>query len=74
MATFDGPPPPDVKKKAIQEFQTYAKLPLTGVMDKATIAMLTGPRCGERDTTSKSRLRRYVKHETKWNKLVKVQF
>lgn len=73
MENFDGPPPPDVRKKAIQEFQTYAKLPLTGVMDKATIAMLTGPRCGDRDTTGNSRLKRYVKQGTKWNnKLVKV--
>ena len=75
MPNFDdSPPPPDVKKKAIREFQLYAKIPLTGVMDEATVAMLTGPRCGDRDTlgSSSSRLKRYVKQGSKWNKLVKV--
>ena len=75
MANYDGPPPRDKKKTAIEEFQTYAKLPVTGVMDEATIAMLTGPRCGAKDTDTKpTRLKRFVKQGTEWKKLVILLF
>ncbi|XP_028393335.1 matrix metalloproteinase-25-like isoform X2 [Dendronephthya gigantea] len=70
MASYDGTPPPNKKKTAIEEFQTYAKLPVTGVMDEATIAKLTGPRCGDRDTkNTPPRLKRYVTQGSKWKKL-----
>jgi peptidoglycan hydrolase-like protein with peptidoglycan-binding domain len=69
LGTFDGPPPPNKRRTAIQEFQTYARLPVTGVLDQATFAMLTGPRCGESDTTP-SRLKRYVKQGSTWKKMV----
>ncbi|CAB4008317.1 matrix metallo ase-14 isoform X4, partial [Paramuricea clavata] len=70
MARFDGTPPPDKRKNAIGEFQAYAKLPVTGVMDEATVAMLTGPRCGARDTEkTPSRLKRYVKQGSTWKKM-----
>lgn len=71
MANYDGPPPAGQRKSAIEKFQSYARLPVTGVMDKATIGMLTGPRCGQRDNeNTPPRLKRYVKDNTKWNKLV----
>jgi hypothetical protein len=71
MASYDGTPPPDKRKNAIGEFQAYAKLPVTGVMDEATVAMLTGPRCGARDTEkTPSRLKRYVKQGSTWKKMV----
>ena len=71
MASYDGSPPPNKKKTAIEEFQAYAKLPVTGLMDEATIAKLTGPRCGDRDTeNTPPRLKRYVTQGTKWKKLV----
>jgi hypothetical protein len=75
MAHFDEQPPPDTKRTAIEEFQAYAKLPVTGVMDEGTIAKLTGPRCGESDTgKSSSRLKRYVKQGSKWKKMVILSF
>ncbi|XP_046847539.1 matrix metalloproteinase-15-like isoform X2 [Xenia sp. Carnegie-2017] len=36
---------------AIRKFQRYAKLPVTGIMDRATRKKLTGPRCGSQDFT-----------------------
>ena len=71
MANYDGPPPPNQKRTAIEAFQRYARLPVSGVLDEATVAMLTGPRCGESDTVkSPSRLKRYVKQGSTWKKMV----
>ncbi|CAB4027427.1 matrix metallo ase-24-like, partial [Paramuricea clavata] len=69
MANYYGTPP-NKRKNAVREFQAYAKLPVTGAMDEATVAMLTGPRCGASDTAkTQSRLKRYVKQGSTWKKM-----
>ncbi|XP_014667016.1 PREDICTED: matrix metalloproteinase-2-like [Priapulus caudatus] len=61
---------------AVKTMQEYAGLPPTGVVDNATRALMARPRCGNKDTTALSRLRRrgggrrrrYVHQGSRWHK------
>lgn len=57
--------------KAIRNFQKFANLPETGVLDKRTRAKMTQPRCGNKDpiTDTDDRSKRYVLAPSKWDKL-----
>ena len=70
-------------RKAIEKFQRYAQIPVTGKMDDATKAKLTGPRCGAKDTEPTNvvqgvaisfrdmrRRKRYVQQGSTWKKTV----
>lgn len=68
---------------ALRRFQNFAGLPQTGILDSATLNMMTKPRCGVKDRNpedsdfdgedfevedfSSRRKRRYALHGTKWN-------
>lgn len=65
-------PPEPVYRQALEQFQHYAGLLVTGKMDSATEAKLTGPRCGAKDFKQIPNLRRkrFVKQGTNWKKMV----
>ncbi|XP_078700340.1 matrix metalloproteinase-15-like [Branchiostoma floridae x Branchiostoma belcheri] len=44
--------------QAVRDFQRFAQLPETGVLDDRTVDMMRKPRCGVRDVTPAERLRR----------------
>ncbi|CAC5410458.1 MMP17 [Mytilus coruscus] len=56
--------------KAIRNFQQFAGIPETGVLDQRTKEWLQKPRCGNKDTVidSEERMRRYVLAPSKWDK------
>ncbi|XP_032235235.2 matrilysin isoform X2 [Nematostella vectensis] len=54
-------------KTALEKFQSFAGLPVTGEIDAATIAQMKMPRCGMPDVDDDGlRIRRYNLHR-KWN-------
>ena len=56
---------------AIKEMQRFAQLPVTGIIDNATLNLINSPRCGEADIPRPSfenRNKRYVIYR-KWPKL-----
>lgn len=57
FGTFD-----DNTKQALQRFQEYHHLPVTGEFDTATLGLMGQPRCGFPDTAE------YVLQGNKWNK------
>lgn len=67
-----GTPPEPVYRKALETFQHYAGLLVTGKLDSATVSKLTGPRCGAKDVKQSpiSRRKRFVKQGTTWKKMV----
>ncbi|XP_061185416.1 matrix metalloproteinase-24-like [Saccostrea echinata] len=61
---------PDSIKQAVRQFQRFAGLPITGILDKATVDMMGKPRCGVKDNVgnaNKARRRRYALHGSKWS-------
>lgn len=61
---------PDSIKLAVRQFQRFAGLPATGILDPATIEMMNKPRCGVKDNVgnaNKARRRRYALHGSKWS-------
>lgn len=51
---MDEPPPglshdPESRKQAIKQFQQIANLPITGIVDAATLSKMSAPRCGNAD-------------------------
>lgn len=56
--------------KAIRNFQKFANIPETGVLDQRTKEQILKPRCGNKDTVgdSEERMRRYVLAPSKWDK------
>ena len=68
---------------ALRDFQSYAKIRVTGKMDAATKAKLQAPRCGSKDREPSNvargmpvnldemrRRKRYVQQGTMWQKTV----
>ena len=72
MSHQSGETPEPVYRQALEKFQYYAGLLVTGKMDSATEAKLTGPRCGAKDFKQIPNLRRkrFVKQGTTWKKMV----
>lgn len=62
-------------KEAVKNLQRYANLPVTGVMDNATLSLMSKPRCGLPDTPSPldgrryrmRRRRRFILEGRKWD-------
>lgn len=55
-------------RDAIRKFQKMTGLPMTGIMNEATMRMMERPRCGVKDFDSERRTKRYVVADYKWNK------
>ncbi|KAK3094384.1 hypothetical protein FSP39_001038 [Pinctada imbricata] len=60
-------------KDAIRNFQRFAGLKMTGIMDRKTREMMSRPRCGVKDdignaNRARRRRRRYALHGSKWSK------
>jgi matrix metalloproteinase-14 (membrane-inserted) len=56
-------------EQALRKFQKFAKLNVTGKLDKATIDTMQLPRCGNHDL-SRRKLKRHVLQGSKWAKSV----
>ena len=59
-------------KDAIKRLQKFAGLPVTGIVDEATINLINRPRCGLPDYFSsdiRNRVKRYSLKGPKWEKL-----
>jgi len=59
----------DGLKDYVQEFQAFAGLPLTGVLDKDTVKLMSAPRCGVKDIVGKGasvRKKRYALQGSRW--------
>lgn len=62
--------------KAIDEFQRFNNLPVTGVLDDKTLGFMKEPRCGDKDEvfeTNNSNLVKRFDPVTKWSKLLSLQ-
>ncbi|XP_076254161.1 matrix metalloproteinase 1 isoform X12 [Rhynchophorus ferrugineus] len=55
-------------KKAIEEFQSFAGIPVTGELDKETLQTMEMPRCGVKDKvgTGANRAKRYALQGSRW--------
>ncbi|XP_069675865.1 matrilysin-like [Periplaneta americana] len=62
LRATQGNVPEDVLKGAVSEFQQFAGINVTGVLDSETVHMMSLPRCGVRDTSKfdEGRKKRYV--------------
>merc|ERR1712002_398052 len=61
--------PKDILAGPIADFQAFAGLNVTGVLDADTITLMKTPRCGVRDIIghgARSRRKRYVLQGSKW--------
>ncbi|XP_063993131.1 matrix metalloproteinase-14 isoform X3 [Diachasmimorpha longicaudata] len=59
----------DTMSKAITEFQSFAGLNITGVLDNETIVLMSTPRCGVKDKvgpSSDGRSKRYALQGSRW--------
>src|SRR3990170_5139017 len=57
-------------QKALEQFQEFNKLPVTGILDKATVNLMLKPRCGLPDfVVPEGQGRDYVYSGKKWGKL-----
>lgn len=62
--TFDN-----TTQEALKRFQEFNKLPLTGILDKATVNLMLKPRCGLPDlVVSEGQIQDYVYSGRKWGK------
>jgi hypothetical protein len=60
-------------REGLKQFQLYAGIPMTGVVDDKTMEMMALPRCGMPDfgrSDRTKRRKRYAIQGTKWNKSV----
>lgn len=56
-------------QEALKLFQEFNKLPITGVLDKATVELMSKPRCGLPDfVVSEGEVIDYVESGKKWGK------
>ena len=55
---------------ALKQYQRYAGLDPTGIVDKETRAKFREPRCGMKDDKTLKRGKRYVHQGTRWKKRV----
>merc|ERR1719167_1737910 len=65
--------PEEILLGPVADFQAFSGLPVTGVLDSATVQLMNTPRCGVRDIIghgARSRRKRYVLQGSKW----KVKF
>lgn len=71
-------PPSQDMKKALRKMQRYAQLPVTGVLDDATIAQMNKPRCGDKDfyPAGTTRVKRYILLRMRWQRgrQIDIQF
>ena len=65
---------PETVSSALKNFQKYAGLNESGIVDKATIAKMQSPRCGMSDNRALRRGKRYVHQGSKWKKRVNACF
>ena len=55
-------------KTAIKKFQKFTGLPVTGKLDKATVALMKAPRCGMPDVNESGRVKRFAT-ASRWNRM-----
>jgi hypothetical protein len=63
LKTFDG-----ATTTALRNFQQFNGLPMTGVLDQATVAHMGQPRCGFPDIPSDQGISNFVAQGNRWNK------
>lgn len=71
MLGFAVSVPRDVYKDALREYQRYAGVKQTGILDEATIDMMRTPRCGVKDKISPAnsvRKKRYALQGSRWDR------
>ena len=64
-------------QEAIQNFQKFAHIPVTGLLDDMTVTMMQMPRCGVQDFTSNGghRHKRFAASSSYWeNRIVTYAF
>jgi hypothetical protein len=63
LGTFD-----EATTKALRDFQKFHELPVTGVLDEATVAQMRLPRCGVPDITTQQGVSDFLAHGNRWHK------